>query len=125
MDCVFHLMPDGRYQCSECGYSTVVEGLRKNCKGRRVPTIPPLTRRVYNFSLATIQHVCRGCPSRSQEEVDAIIEICRACELWIQHPTNPDIGICGHEKCGCTLTQQKRFLSKLGWASQSCPIEKW
>lgn len=27
--------------------------------------------------------------------------------------------------CGCSISQKKRFLNKLAWADQECPLNKW
>lgn len=78
--------------------------------------LPPLAERVKNFAKSAVKHVAAGARQCTQEEIDARYAICQACEFF----TN---GSCG--KCGCPLAREKKFISKLAWASESCPVGKW
>jgi|TARA_Y100000310_G_C20256945_1_gene611787 hypothetical protein len=77
---------------------------------------PPLSKRLKNFTISAIKHVAKGMPTCTQEEIDERLEICRGCK-WFRG------GSC--RKCGCACNNNKKFLNKLAWADQECPIGKW
>ena len=69
-----------------------------------------------NFAVASAQHVAAGMPTCSDEEIIRRHDICMSCEFFKDNS-------CG--KCGCPISRDKRFISKLAWADQSCPVGKW
>jgi hypothetical protein len=77
-----------------------------------------MTRAAVNFALAAAQHLLRGAPRCSQEEINARLDVCRGCPLF-------DGTICRHGACGCRVNGRRRFFNKLAWADQSCPLDKW
>lgn len=87
-----------------------------------LPTIqPPSTvRRVVNFTLAAIAHLVRGNPTCDQEQIDQRLKVCRACQ-WF----SAELQMCQHPQCGCSINSERRFLNKLAWADQACPVGKW
>jgi hypothetical protein len=85
----------------------------------------PLLRQLKNFTVAAIGHTLNGAPTCTQEQIDARYAICRGCPLHRPDMQNPAVGICTHPECGCTVTREDRFLSKLGWADQDCPLDEW
>ncbi|MBI3839593.1 MAG: hypothetical protein HY288_16860 [Planctomycetia bacterium] len=88
---------------------------------------PSLFKRIKNFAPALITHARHGFPKCTQEQMDARHAICRACPggFYIRDIENPNLGICGHKDCGCSAGREERFLNKLGWADQACPIGAW
>jgi hypothetical protein len=78
----------------------------------------PLTfaQKAKNFAKAAISHVSNGMPTCSDEEVVRRHDICIACEHFVDNSC---------AKCGCPISRNKKFISKLAWADQSCPIGKW
>lgn len=75
-------------------------------------------RRVRNFFKALWWHIYAGFPKSSQSLIDYRYNICINCENFDKKNTQ-----CLY--CGCNISQQKKFLNKLAWADQKCPIEKW
>lgn len=134
MNCVFTVTPldDGNYRhdCPVCKVPVVSPAKRhiRVCwpEGvERPPPPPSLGQRLANFSVAAIGHLLSGCPTCSQEQIDARYEICQACPLYRPDKHNPNVGICTHPKCGCGVSREQQFLSKLAWLDQSCPLGKW
>lgn len=89
------------------------------------PRIPPLHQRLANFARAAIAHELAGSPTCTQEQIDERHAVCVACELYRPDKDNRAIGHCCHETCGCPITQLGRYVSKLAWADQKCPLDKW
>lgn len=88
------------------------------------PKLPPLRTRLANFSKAAISHVTAGAPTCSDEQIAERLSICRTCDQFKPDADNPEIGACG--KCGCPVSDLlPKFVSKLAWADQHCPLEKW
>lgn len=81
-----------------------------------LPDAPPLTQKIANFAKSAVRHVASGMPMCTQEQVDERFAICQGCEFLKD-------GAC--LKCGCPLVREKKFLSKLSWANESCPVGKW
>jgi hypothetical protein len=127
---------DGRYKhVSKCGVKafTTSPAYWRECGCGAVPspslpikTEPPRqARRLLNFTVAAIQHFRAGMPTCTQEEIDARIAVCHGCELYKPSADNPDVGHCRHKSCGCGITREARFVSKLAWRDQKCPLGKW
>ena len=141
MDCIFVEQPDGTWQCDNCGF-VVKRQLRKNCRPR-VSTdsatapgppsnsatsdrgLPSRPRRLLNFTVAAVSHFLQGMPTCTDQQMAERIAICRQCPLFLRRSIDSDMGVCSHEKCGCPLTEERKFISKIGWASQHCPVGKW
>ena len=127
MLCRFHTvkLSDGKFK-HECLRATCTLGPDitaherppfRNCNGIAE------TKRVFNFTVAAISHVMHGCPTCTQEQIDARITICKKCILYKK--VNDNIGYCTHKECGCSITDMRGFFSKLAWADQHCPLQKW
>jgi hypothetical protein len=69
-----------------------------------------------NFAVASSQHVAAGMPMCSEDEIIRRHDICLGCEFFKENSCI---------KCGCPVVRDKKFISKLAWADQSCPIGKW
>lgn len=63
-------------------------------------------------------HVYRGFPKCTKLEILTRYNICNSCEEFDKIKSVCNI-------CGCNLSRKKRFLNKLAWADQECPIAKW
>ncbi len=96
---------------------------------------PGNVRRAANFASAAAAHAVNGMPQASQEDVEARLAICRACPLYRVLPPNKipkslaeldEVGTCTHKSCGCYLhSHPTANPSKLRWADQKCPLNKW
>lgn len=111
------------YVCSKCGIRIVSEDGPPPvlCSMPNVPNdssaVPvPFSSRVKNFIAATTDHLKNGAKLCSDEQIEKRYSICNSCEHFINSS-------CG--KCGCPIIRNKRFISKLSWASSECPVGKW
>ena len=77
---------------------------------------PSLIKKVKKFSVEAIKHAAKGSPTCTQEQIDARLKICKGCK-WFRSDRCL--------KCGCACNKNKKFLNKLAWADQSCPVGKW
>lgn len=80
---------------------------------------PSAARRVMNFGLAAIRHFFSGQGTRTDDEIERILEICNACPSGLFNGS-----YCESLKCGCFLNKKKHF-SKIAWASEHCPEAHW
>jgi len=78
--------------------------------------MPGLLERATNFAKATVHHVSCGAPRCTDEQVAARYEICTGCEFFANNACM---------KCGCGISRERAYISKLHWADQSCPVGKW
>jgi len=78
--------------------------------------LPPLAERLANFAASAAKHVAAGMPRATDEKIAERFAICQGCEFLSE-------GACS--KCGCPVVRESRFISKLSWASESCPVGKW
>lgn len=76
--------------------------------------------RLTNFSIALAKHVLHGLPAAPKEIIQQRFQICAECPLF-------NGNACTHEDCGCRVGDQEKFLNKLAWADQACPLDppKW
>lgn len=120
MKCDFESV-GGLYRCRNCRRIVKVlsERITEQECAYRPPEMPPVAEQVKNYAKAVVQHVVSGSVSRSDDEVDALLEICRACEFYNQEKERCSV-------CGCRCSRGKTtWLNKLRMASQHCPKEKW
>lgn len=75
-----------------------------------------LIQKAKNFAASVAKHVAAGMPQASDEEVARRFAICQGCEHF-------DGKAC--KKCGCPVVREKKFISKLSWANEKCPVGKW
>jgi hypothetical protein len=87
-------------------------------KASRGVLSPPATllQKAANFAASAARHIAAGAPMSSDEEVARRFAICQTCEHF-------DGRAC--RQCGCPVVREKKFLSKLSWANESCPVGKW
>jgi hypothetical protein len=55
-------------------------------------------------------------PRCTDEQIAERFAICQGCELLSG-------GACS--KCGCPVVREAKYISKLSWANESCPVGKW
>lgn len=82
----------------------------------RRPAGPTVVQKAANFAASAARHIAAGMPQASEEEVARRFAICEGCEHF-------DGKAC--RQCGCPVVREKKFLSKLSWANESCPVGKW
>lgn len=133
MNCVFSVtqLDDGRYRhdCPVCNVPVITASKRyiRVCwpNGVERPERPSFGKLLVNFSRDAIAHFVNGSPTCTEEQINGRIEICHACELFRVDKDNPDVGICTHEKCGCNMGREQKFLNAVAWADKECPLKKW
>jgi hypothetical protein len=81
----------------------------------RKPGVSLLTK-AKNFAASAAKHVAAGAPQATDEQVAERFAICQGCEHF-------DGKAC--RQCGCPVVREKKFLSKLSWANEKCPVGKW
>ena len=74
--------------------------------------------RLQTFLRSLIWHISLGLPKSSQEVINHRFSICNSCNSF--DSTNNQCN-----ECGCGISNKKRFLNKLAWADQQCPLDKW
>jgi uncharacterized paraquat-inducible protein A len=123
--CKFISKDQHHYICSSCGLRVTVTN-----PGDAPPFFPcskPLRRepeqstvsfgqKIKNFAGSLINHVSAGLPTCTDQQIAERHNICMSCEFFKDDTCS---------KCGCPLTRNKQFLSKLAWSDQSCPVGKW
>lgn len=119
IDCNF-IEKDGKYVCEVCGFTIGVPNVHRNCPKANAPNV---IQKAQNFTKAVANHVAKGRPKCTQEEIDQRLEVCKTCELFQKF--SEDKGVCTHSSCGCNIARERKFLNKLAWADQKCPIGKW
>jgi hypothetical protein len=73
--------------------------------------------RGWKFGIAAISHALKGNPTCTQEEINHRLSICKQCKHFTGNHCL---------KCGCNCgNNPKKYLNKLAWADQECPIKKW
>jgi hypothetical protein len=78
--------------------------------------MPGFIDKVIGFGKAATQHLAKGNPKCTEEQIAERYDICKSCEFFQNN-------ICA--KCGCNLVREQIYMNKLAWADQSCPIGKW
>lgn len=68
------------------------------------------------FTTALVKHAGDWFRKCSRKEIQSRLEICKQCE----HFTGTACA-----QCGCRVNLEARFLNKLAWRSESCPLGKW
>jgi hypothetical protein len=59
-----------------------------------------------------------GAKKSSVSEIHFRYSICNTCEML-----NIEKNQC--LECGCYISNQKKFMNKLAWQDQKCPLKKW
>lgn len=78
---------------------------------------PSNLRKFRNVSLALAKQMLAGNPTCDQATIDARADACNQCDAFIG-------GICSEDACGCPM-DDRRWLSKLAFATSVCPRGEW
>jgi hypothetical protein len=81
-----------------------------------VPQGPGLLTKAANLATSAARHIAAGAPRASDAEIERRFSICQGCEFY-------DGKAC--TRCGCPVVRESRFVSKLAWANEKCPVGKW
>ena len=74
--------------------------------------------RIKTFIKSLAFHVWLGLPKATQQEINDRYKICDNCEDFNRAKQECNI-------CGCAISTKSKFLNKLAWADQECPVSKW
>jgi uncharacterized paraquat-inducible protein A len=74
--------------------------------------------KLLRFIKALYFHIGYGLPKCTQQQIDKRYAICIECDFFDKRYSQ-----C--LQCGCNLSNKKKFLNKLAWSDQHCPINKW
>lgn len=77
---------------------------------------PSFLTKLKNFAVSSAKHVATGMQLASDEEIIRRHDICQGCEFLKDNACT---------KCGCPVNRAKKYISKLSWANEECPIGKW
>lgn len=77
-----------------------------------------LSTKLYNFAKALYFHIGYGLPKCSTRQIHDRYMVCIDCEFL-------DRSKYECLQCGCHISPKSKFLNKLAWADQKCPIGKW
>lgn len=119
MFCDFINIENNVFQCSRCGVviETSSEPPIFPCSSLELSSNQPgLAQKIKNFSSSLIHHAKNNFAVADDAEIEKRFKICEGCE----HFSN---GSCS--QCGCPIHRTRNYISKLSWASESCPIDKW
>lgn len=122
MLCEFTYVGNG-YTCKNCGiFLSTLDGMppifpcQKNTVREENENAVSFTQKIKNFAGAVASHAANGMKLASDETIIKRYDLCEKCEFFKN-------GSCS--QCGCPIYRHKKFVSKLSWAEQKCPIDKW
>lgn len=123
MKCEFLTYDGMNFKCKHCGvelrfteYQLSAPVFICNRSIKKDVSFPNFIQKIKNFAKATFDHVVLGSPMCTEDEIKKRYDICSKCENFHDHSCR---------LCGCPLTQKRNYISKLAWADQKCPINKW
>lgn len=112
---------NGEYVCLVCGHA--VTNQNQPHLGECLCSTPHTKQKFFthvlkvaNFAASAAKHLAAGMPKATDEQVAERFAICQGCEHF-------DGKAC--RKCGCPVVRERKFVSKLSWANESCPVGKW
>lgn len=113
------------FKCKNCGIILSFEEYQNippvyvctmSIEKQNSDSFPSFIKRIKNFALATITHIATGAKMCDDKSIEKRYEICQSCSNFSNNSC---------KLCGCYLTRNKQFISKLAWKDQKCPINKW
>lgn len=74
--------------------------------------------RIKTFIKSLLFHITAGLPKSTPKEIAERYNICLVCDSFDKIKSQCSI-------CGCNISNKSKFLNKLAWADQECPLNKW
>lgn len=74
--------------------------------------------RIITFLKSLMWHIYSGSPKATTKQILERYITCKNCQEF-------DHVLSQCSVCGCNIGIRKRFLNKLAWADQECPLGKW
>jgi hypothetical protein len=112
--------------CPQCGFDIRKgpggkERLVRQCpRPAGGPIAPSLARQAWSYAVAVSRWTAAGRPTRTDEEVAAILAICQGCPNF--EPGGDTPGRCLLCGCGCSA-QASALTNKLRMETEHCPDE--
>ncbi len=100
---------DDHYECSKCGTKV---SFSDQDEPPLFPCRSPLKANAADIPSAIKEMI----PDSSLDLIEQRYSICSSCE-FLQNSTCV--------KCGCNITRDRNYMSKLSNKNASCPINKW
>lgn len=123
MFCNFIEIDYGLYKCSRCGVALLSKDnmppvfiCNVELSASAVHDEPSFIQKIKNFANASIEHITSGMKLAEDSTILDRYKICQSCEFFEKDTCT---------KCGCPLFSYKKYISKLSWADQACPVGKW
>lgn len=121
MWCVFQATDDPQvHSCARCGFVAAPtafppEKLRRECQIlAATPRTPSLVERIRGYRGARERWIAAGRPVRNDEEMARLHAICQACEYFSGASC---------KLCGCAVHPSRKWINKLRWATEHCPLK--
>lgn len=124
MHCEFPALTKGS-QCKRCGYALkrdyaaapIAQCIEKPAAVKE----PGKLQQAWSYATAVAAWKVAGSPERSQEEINRLFTICKACPNYLVDDKRPRC-----KYCGCSCNEAPEGLNnKLAMATTSCPVGKW
>lgn len=74
--------------------------------------------KITTFIKSLFWHIYSGSPKSTQYEINKRLKICLDCAEFDNKHNECKI-------CGCSISSEIKFMNKLAWADQKCPLNKW
>lgn len=74
--------------------------------------------RIITFLKALAFHASLGFPKSTKHQIETRYRTCLGCDQFDK--VNSQCLV-----CGCNISKKSKFLNKLAWKEQKCPLEKW
>lgn len=121
MFCNFLQTDQGLYRCQRCGITLLSEdGMMPificNNLSPTSHAEPSFIQKIKNFASSSVEHISNGMKLADDSTIMDRYNICKTCEFFKDETCT---------KCGCPLFSYKKYISKLSWADQECPVGKW
>jgi len=136
IDCTFTLRANGTWKCADCGWIYKRKSdkpPRRNCRpetpgeqgqqqaqaleaGAKLGWKPEHAK---HWAAALLRWSAAGCPTRADDEVETIVNICKLCDKYNANEARCSV-------CGCCIsTAGMAVLNKARMATERCPKQKW
>ena len=113
---------DESLRCKACGYQARKPRTIRRCDASGPETDEPIgiIQQASSYAIALAKWIAAGRPTRSQEQIDAILAThCGPCEHFKNEACN---------QCGCKVNKHHAaWRNKLAMGTEACPLDppKW
>lgn len=126
MFCQLNYIDNNTYKCINCDNEVTVTDeyeepptlmcraflVSKNTEDKPVS----FAKKIKHFTESLYGHLQNNLELCPDSVIHERYEICKTCDFF-------ENSTCS--KCGCPLYRDRAYISKLAWANEQCPINKW